>query len=929
MSASSHAAPRVGVFTTDADLVVKTWDPTLAQMTGIPTARAEGQPLETLIPDVTARVAADVLREPLTSGSIRVLAPALHRYLIPCRPTEPSTEFAHMRQRVAIGALRNDEQRIVGLMFTVEDVTPRVERERQLARTLRAGTPVDRAAAVRELAALEEPGDLGPLHAALSDDDWQVRRTAVRALSTGQPATLVDAVVTALRDGHRNFSLLSSALELLSVTGIDVTDALISLIDHPDPDLRIQAALALGTQAGEQAAHALVSALDDPDINVRFHAIEAIGQRAYPEATSRLADIATSGEFFLAFPAIEALVRIGDPLVLPRLSPLLTAPLLSEAAAQAFGQIGDEDAIVPLVHALAVPQVDVAPILSALVAIASRYDALFRASSVIEALVNGSMTPQATSRIVRELPSFSGDSLKGAVRVLSWIANDVVPAALAAQLGSDAARQEVIEALVRCGGAAVAHLLSALAVEDPDTRRAAVVALGRMGDPRATPALAAILLDSEQRDLWVAVAGALARLGDNRAFEPLLERLGDPDAAVRHAVIGGLNSIAHPAMSARIARMLDHESALVRESAIRVAGYFGYAECAHAVFGLCRDAEEAVRTAALEHLPYFDDPRALEALRSALAGGSGSERAAAVRALAWMPGAAERDLLVQTLSDHDPWVRYFAAMALGRHGHVSALSALAARARTDPAVHVSIAAIEAVAAIGTEQAALLLSDLAGDEGPRGQASLRALGGLSSAVGLDVLRRTLRSPDPTRRSIAAESLAADGSEAAVEALSWTAAADGDPKVTRAAMAGLLTVANRESAFSALAVRALIDALAESSRREDAFAALAQLEGPALALVGEAMTVAAPPVRRTLADALGRVSHPSATARLRLALGDDDPQVRRTAIMTLSRVGAPGLTVRLTSMAKTDPSLAVQQAARAALDRARVVPSPGTE
>ncbi len=147
------------------------------------------------------------------------------------------------------------------------------------------------------------------------------------------------------RDGHRNFSLLSSALQLLSLTGVDVTEALVSLMGHDDADLRIQAALALGTQRRPEAIEALIAAFDDPDVNVRFHAIEAVGKQAHPEAIDRLAEIAVSGDFFLAFPAIEALVRIGDPLVAPRLSPLLSDPMLAGVVAEALGRIGDEDAV--------------------------------------------------------------------------------------------------------------------------------------------------------------------------------------------------------------------------------------------------------------------------------------------------------------------------------------------------------------------------------------------------------------------------------------------------------------------------------------------------------------------------------------------------------------------------------------------------------
>src|SRR5580765_3475157 len=269
-AAGSSRERRIGILTTDTDLVVKSWDAGLQLMTGMPADRALGRRIEEIIPDLAARVPYSLLREPLVSGTVQVLAPALHKFLIPCPPLEPSQEFDRMQQRVVVGALR-DEERAVGLVVTVEDVTARLERERQLARTLAGGTPADRVLAVRELADMGPTDGLGPIQLALGDQDWQVRRSAVSAVATQPDQPLVDALITALRDGHRDFSLLSSALQLLTLTGVDITDALVGLMQNPDVDLRIQVALALGTQRRPEALNALLSALNDPNPNVQFH----------------------------------------------------------------------------------------------------------------------------------------------------------------------------------------------------------------------------------------------------------------------------------------------------------------------------------------------------------------------------------------------------------------------------------------------------------------------------------------------------------------------------------------------------------------------------------------------------------------------------------------------------------------------------------
>jgi HEAT repeat protein len=920
--------PRVGVFTTDTDLVVKSWDESLAQMTGISPAQARGQRLEALVPDLTSRVSAERLREPLVSGAVEVLAPAFHKYLIPCPPLEPSAEFDRMQQRVVVGPLRGDEG-TEGLIVTVEDVTSRLDRERQLSRLLRDGSAADRVAAVRKLAELDTPDGLGPIETALSDEDWQVRRTAVRALATQRHAHLVDAVVTALRDGHRNFSLLSSALQLLSTTGVDVTEALAGLIKHADADVRIQAALALGSQPRDRAIQPLIDALDDPDVNVRFHAIEAIGHHAHPDGMNRLCDIATSGDFFLAFPAIEALVRINDPIVAPRFAALLSDEMLSGAAADALGQIGDEDAVDPLVKALDNAAVPVASIVGALAQIHERYKTLFDGAAVIEDGVNESISESATDRILLELSRDSGESLKHLVTVLSWIRRDAVPAPLARQLGSAGARHEVVEALVRFGGPAVTLLIGQLTSEDVDVKRAAVVALGRMGDARATPALTALLLDEDERPLWASVAGALARIGDRSPFEALLSRLGDHDAAVRQAAIGALNSIGDPSMSTRVSGLIDDPSPLVRESAVRIAGYFGYPDCVDAVFARCHDTDDSVRSAALELLPYFDDPRALDTLTAALSDPVPRVRAAAAHALGSMRGATERDLLMRALDDPEPWVRYFAAIGLGRQGDATALPLLARHARTDAAVHVGVAAINAAASIGGEAAVPVLAALALEDGERGQTAIRALGTTRSDAVVGVLREALRSEDPRRRTVVVEAFTAQGGAAAVEALAWTSTADGDPLVTRAAISGLRDIANRNVPTSGAAIRSLIEVLHDPQRRTDTLTELARLAPAGIPLLVDGLNAEDPEVRRNIVEALGRLRNPLASAGLRQALSDADAGVRRAAVTGLSRVGARGLGSRLSALALSDPSPAVQRAAAAALHRRGADTATGNE
>jgi hypothetical protein len=62
------------------------------------------------------------------------------------------------------------------------------------------------------------------------------RRLAVSTLA--QHGTgIVDAVVTTLREQHTDLSVLSSVLDLLSISDIDVVEPLIRCLEHEDTNL--------------------------------------------------------------------------------------------------------------------------------------------------------------------------------------------------------------------------------------------------------------------------------------------------------------------------------------------------------------------------------------------------------------------------------------------------------------------------------------------------------------------------------------------------------------------------------------------------------------------------------------------------------------------------------------------------------------------
>ena len=704
----------IGVFTTDASLVIQIWDAALARLTGIPADAACGRPLVDLLPDLEKRRLLARFRRVLDEGVVEVLAPAFHHYLIPCPPATASAHFDRMRQRVTIAPLREDG-RIVGALVTVEDVTARLERERALSEQLARADEDARLSAAQTFARDESLEPAPPLLAALKDESWRVRRVAVEGLARRAAPDAIAALLASVRKNHHHLGLLNSALQVLAMSDVDTLSPLVEFLKGEDADLRMQAALALGEQRDVRAAPALLGALEDADANVRYHAIEALGKLRAAEAAEALAAVAETRDFFLAFPALDALTRIGDARVAPRVVPLLEDELLREAAADALGHLGDEEVVAPLAALLNAPEAPTRVVAGALAALHDRYERLYGEGAYIADLSRAAINPTGARNLLDALDDSSSEELRPLALVVGWLEGAAVERALTRLLGRADARGEVIEALVRHGPRVTELLVEQLGSEDLEIRKAAVVALGRIGDARAAPALVEVL--DEDPELVIPAADALAKIGDPRAFESLLALVGDPSAGVRQAVVGALNSLGSPSMPARVLPLLEDDDPNVRESAVKIAGYFGYPECVELLLERCRDREERVRRAAVEHLPFLEDERATPALVRALRHETPKVRAAAAGAMALADGPEVSAALTEALGDEDSWVRYFAARSLGRLKVAESTDALAGLAQDDDANHVRIAAVEALGSIGGETALRAIAPLLKSDEP--------------------------------------------------------------------------------------------------------------------------------------------------------------------------------------------------------------------
>ena len=142
-----------GIFVTDADLRITTWNRWMEVQSGRSAADATGRSLFDLVPDLTRRGVDQYYRSAL-GGQISVVSYGLHRYVIPLRPSHSDLGMTYMPQSARIGPLWDGET-VIGTVTQIEDVSDRVGSEIELRKQIEAQR-LARSAAEKALRAKDE-----------------------------------------------------------------------------------------------------------------------------------------------------------------------------------------------------------------------------------------------------------------------------------------------------------------------------------------------------------------------------------------------------------------------------------------------------------------------------------------------------------------------------------------------------------------------------------------------------------------------------------------------------------------------------------------------------------------------------------------------------------------------------------------------------
>ncbi|BDG09114.1 HEAT repeat domain-containing protein [Anaeromyxobacter paludicola] len=576
----------------------------------------------------------------------------------------------------------------------------------------------------------------------VGDDENAVLRNAALAALERQGPYAVPHLMALSRGA--NLEVAMFAVQILSrIRDPGTVDALLPLLEHPDPNIAQAAVEALGGLRAPEAVPGIVRLLGR-ELWLQFAAVTALGDIGDPRAAAPLLELVE--DELLAEPAVEALGKLRAPEALPRLLSLLArherlplrdqlllavAEILEARPAPApavtrFRRELDEGQLEGGLRAYLGPLLgsEEAPLsrAAASLALAARLDRLFPAV-VRRALAGDAEEGRWTAALCRRHEQVLGDHLPELLR-------DPDPA--------------VRQGALRCAPAsadAVPLALERMSDPDPAVRAAACQALGRCRDVAAIPVLVG-LFDRGTPPEAGAAAEALGRMPGQSlvALGPLLERADKVLPALEI-----LEAAHSPLFQDRVVELLDAEPAHVRRAALRLLVHHDLDFEAHLVRKL-RDPDESVRAEAVELIVRNGSTRAVPALVGLLPV-AGELRYQAIRALGRLRAAAAAPELERLFPAADGHERLEIVSALVRIGAPGLLPFLRARLG-DGAPELRRVAADGVARTATEAELDLLAELARDRdwSVRNDAGW-GLGRLGLARSRALLLELVRDPEP--------------------------------------------------------------------------------------------------------------------------------------------------------------------------------------
>ncbi|MFP4057378.1 MAG: HEAT repeat domain-containing protein [Candidatus Brocadiia bacterium] len=441
-----------------------------------------------------------------------------------------------------------------------------------------------------------------------------------------------------------------AAQALLAIGGEKARAAFRAALPRARGPNRLTLVRALGALGDAEAASAVRRDVSAADRELRLAALYALGRSGQPDQADTLTKAATPEPLYERSQATEALLTLAEQLAKAE---------KEDHAARIYRHLWDTRtelrdrqvrcaALLGLVDTLGEGATDVV-----LEALRSKDYQVRAVATRAVAVVPGA---QATRRLTADLATAPPGAQIDTLRLLARRGDPAaLPAALEALEHEDEkVRIAAVRAAAALGGEkALQPILGALASEERRVREAASEALVHIPGEAATRQLVAALGSAPtqaRRELPEVLAGRRAVDHLDALFDAAK---GDEDDSVRAEALEAIGELASvDALPRVLERLLAARSGRVRDAAERAADPIcertgDKRRCAQALLDVLPQAELEARCALLRLLGGTGQPKALEVLRSSLAGQEPKAREAALRGMAekWPDDAVVPDLL--------------------------------------------------------------------------------------------------------------------------------------------------------------------------------------------------------------------------------------------------------------------------------------------
>jgi HEAT repeat protein len=468
---------------------------------------------------------------------------------------------------------------------------------------------------------------------------------------------------------------------------------------------------------------------------------------------------------------------------------------------------------------------------------------------------------------------------------------------------------DAIAELIRIGKPAIPALIQALSHSNEEVRWGAAVTLGSIGDRRAAKPLGELTSDAIEKvrtaafsaliglldvntktpdglfpdgDAYSAARKALIALGP-AAIKPLLQALSGERPRLRAAAADVLWRIKDPQVAPALIAALRDQASLVRSAAAMHLGFLEDPQAVQPLMEALKDSDDNVRSAAASSLARFADPRIVDQMIALLSDTSPQVRRAAIRGLTTREDSRAIDPIIGRLSDTDEIVRRLAASALGGLKDQKAIDPLLS-ALNDGDEDVRRSAVGALGKLRPKRAVAPLVALLSDKSPMLRAeALRTLGLIGDKEAVDAIARLIPDRDGDVRASAVQALGRIGDPGAIPPLLSTLK-DSYSKVVLASVESLASFKDAR----------IVEGLAGVLSHDDEV------------------------IRATAAISMGCMGQPGVDHLLK-SLGDASDWVRSKVVCALGHLGDQRALGPLQTLAASDVSAEVKQAAEKAIQR----------